>query len=484
MSQQEIEQIIKGLQALPKECEWVEFKVNNSNPQEIGEYISALANSACYHNQQFAYLVFGVENETHKIVGTSYRPKLDKIKGQEIENWIATQLEPRIDFEIIETNIDGKNIALFKIDAARHTPVKFKREAFIRIGSYTKPLQDHQERERKIWKKVDSVVFEKEIAKASLTADQVIELIDYPKFFELLNQKLPENKNAIIEKLEQDKLINKKHDKFDITNLGAVLFARDISKFDNIARKAVRVIIYEKNNKVKTIKEHTDLRGYAICFDELVNYINDKLPSNEEIGKAFRKEIRMYPSLVIRELVANAIIHQDFSIKGTSTMVEIFQNRIEITNAGKPLIDPLRFIDHSPESRNEMLAAFMRRIKICEERGSGIDKVVSDCELYQLPAPDFIAGDNFTRIVLYSPKSLREMDRKDKIRACYQHCCLRYVSGEHMTNESLRERFKIESQNYSTVSRIIAATMEAKLIKDYDPDNKSRKYAKYLPIWA
>lgn len=164
-------------------------------------------------------------------------------------------------------------------------------------------------------------------------------------------------------------------------------------------------------------------------------------------------------------------------------MVEIFDNRIEITNPGKPLIDPMRFVDHNPESRNEILARFMRRLNICEERGSGIDKVVFECEYNQLPAPEIIVGDNYTRVILYGHKGFKEMDKQDKVRACYLHACLKYVSGEYMTNQSLRERFRIEEHNYSIASRIIADTKDANLIKDYDPDNKSRTYAKYVPYW-
>ncbi len=157
---------------------------------------------------------------------------------------------------------------------------------------------------------------------------------------------------------------------------------------------------------------------------------------------------------------------------------------MEITNPGKPLIDPLRFVDHSPESRNEILARFMRRLRICEERGSGIDKVVFECEFNQLPAPEIIVGDNYTRIILHGSRTYAEMDKQNKIRACYLHACLKYASGENMTNQSLRERFGIGEKNYPMVSRIIAETIDAKLIKDPDPENKSRKYAKYVPYWA
>ena len=192
----------------------------------------------------------------------------------------------------------------------------------------------------------------------------------------------------------------------------------------------------------------------------------------------------MYPEIAVRELIANALIHQDFRESGTGSMVEIFDDRMEISNPGRPLISTMRFIDHNPQSRNEKLAHFMRRTNICEERGSGIDKVVSQCELFQLPAPEFLAGENSLKAILYSQRHLKRMSRKDKIRACYFHCCLKYVSNELMTNTSLRDRFKIEKRNYAIISRIIADSIGEKLIKDFDPSNKSRKFAKYIPIWA
>jgi len=210
----------------------------------------------------------------------------------------------------------------------------------------------------------------------------------------------------------------------------------------------------------------------------MIDYINDKLPSNEEIGRVFRKEVKVFPELAIRELVANAIIHQDFTITGTSPMIEIFQNRIEITNPGKPLINTQRFIDHSPESRNEILAGLMRRMGFCEERGSGIDKAILEIEVFQLPAPEFIAGENYTRVILFAPKTLRQMSKADKTRACYQHCCLKYVSGDFMTNQTLRERFEVEDKAYPVVSRIIKDTADAGLIKNYE---NSRMY---IPFWA
>lgn len=484
MTQAELEILLKDLQALPKECEWVEFKLNNSNPQEIGEYISALSNSACYHNQRYGFLVFGIEDETHRLVGTDFHPLHEKKGNQELENWLATQLNPRIDFNIFEVTHTALHFAIFRVEATRNMPVNFRGVPYIRIGSYKKQLDDHPERERKIWNATERFIFERDIAAIALMEDEILKLIDYPAFFELLKMPLPDNRKGILERLAQEKVIIQQADQWGISNLGALLFAKDINAFDALARKATRVIFYDGKNRVKTIREQTGIKGYASGFEGMIKFIEDRLPSNEVIDKALRKTVPLYPILAIRELVANAIIHQDFSIKGSSPMVEIFENRIEITNPGKPLIDPLRFVDHSPESRNEILARFMRRLNICEERGSGIDKVVFECEYNQLPAPEIIVGDNFTRIILYGLKSYREMDKQNKIRACYLHACLKYVSGEIMTNQTLRERFGIEEQNYPMVSRIISETIQAGLIKDPDPQNKSRKYAKYVPYWA
>lgn len=484
MTQSELEILLKDLQVLPKECEWVEFKMNNSNPQEIGEYISALSNSASYNNQKRGYLVFGIEDGTHRLLGTKFYPKKEKIGNQELENWLATQLNPRIDFNIFEFEVSGLHFAIFRVDATRNTPVSFKGVPFIRVGSYKKQLDDHPERERKIWNTNDRNIFERELALTDVSEDEVLNLIDYPSFFDLLKLPLPDNRKGIIERLLEEKLIIRQSNLFSITNLGGLLFAKDINTLDTLARKALRVIFYDGKNRIKTLKEQVGKRGYASGFEGVLKYIEDKLPSNEVIDKALRKTVTLYPILAIRELVANAIIHQDFSIKGSSAMVEVFNNRIEITNPGKPLIDPLRFVDHSPESRNEILARFMRRLSICEERGSGIDKVVYECEYNQLPAPEILVGDNFTRIILHAHKSFNSMDKKDKIRACYLHSCLKYVSGELMSNQSLRTRFGIEEHNYSIVSRIIGDTKEAGLIKDYDPENKSRPHAKYIPIWA
>ena len=473
-----IKNILFELLLLPKETEWVEFKKNNFYPKEIGEYISALSNSACLHNREKAYLVFGVDDVSHIAIGTDFKPKQEKVGNQELENWIATQLEPRIDFKIHEVVLDNNNLVIFEIDTTFNTPVKFKGNEYIRVGSYKHSLDKFPEKAREIWGKNPRRIFEKDIAKNGISSDEVLELLDYPEFFSLSKQKLPDNRTGILEKLESEKVIIKNRNDYDITNLGAILFAKKLSDFENLGRKAVRVIIYKGKNRLCTIKEQVGAKGYAVGFEGLIDFINGILPSNEILGKALREEVKMYPESAIRELVANALIHQDFDLTGTSPMIEIFDDRIEFSNPGTPLINTLRFIDHMPKSRNEMLATFMKRVGICEERGSGIDKVINEVEKYQLPAPNFIEDDIFFKAILFAHNKFEDMNKEDRIRACYQHCCLKYVSNELMTNQSLRKRFEIEDKNYPMISKIISNSLKKGLMKDSDQNRK------YIPFWA
>ena len=270
---------------------------------------------------------------------------------------------------------------------------------------------------------------------------------------------------------------------WSITNLGAILFAKSLDDFSSLKRKAMRVIQYRGTNRVETIKEQDGNKGYASGFEGLIGYINGLLPRNEVIGQAIRKQVPLYPELAVRELVANALIHQDFFVSGAGPMIEIFDDRIEIGNPGTPLVATERFVDSPPRSRNEALASLMRRIGICEERGSGWDKVVFQTEIYQLPAPLPEATADHTRVVLFAPRSLTQMDKADRIRAVYWHACLRYVSQQHTTNSSIRERFGIEARNSATASRLIREAIEAGSLVPYD-HSAAPKLMRYLPHWA
>jgi len=487
MEKEHLIELVNQLVQQPHESEWLEFKLNFHSVEEIGERISALSNGACIHNQPYGYLVFGVEDQTHTIKGTSFRAKIHKVgnkdkKGNEdLEHWLLTRLSPRIDFSIYEFDYQkGVHISIFIIPAAKNQPVEFLHQSYIRVGSITRRLNDFPQKQAKIWNNKE-IPFEKEIAKDNLLASEIIQYLSTQTYFDLMKIPYPTNQQGVIEKfLEEGFIIKNKQ--YAITKLGAILLAKQLKDFDGLERKALRIIVYKGKNKIETQREHIETQGYAVELKTLIEWINSQLPANEEIGKILREDKRMYPEIAIRELVTNAIIHQDFSEKGFP-IVEIFKDRIEISNPGIPLVTPERFID-AYLSRNEKLASLMRRLNICEERGSGIDRAINAIEAYQLPAPKFIKGEDYTRVIMYTPIPLAKMSIDDRVRACYQHTCLNYINNQPVNNQSVRNRFKIAKNNISFASKIITETLERGFIKPSDPKNASKKYASYIPFWA
>jgi predicted HTH transcriptional regulator len=265
--------------------------------------------------------------------------------------------------------------------------------------------------------------------------------------------------------------------------MAAILLAKQLSAFDDLARKAARMVVYSGISKVETRLDRTFDKGYAVGFRDLVGLVMGQVPQSEVIEKGLRRERTLVPEIAVRELVANALIHQDFTIGGMSVMIEIYADRVEISNPGDPIVPVDRFID-GYQARNERLAGFMRRFAICEEKSSGIDKVIQTIEAHQLPAPDFHPAFRRTEAVLWGSKPFEAMERQDRVRACYQHCCLLWVTKQSMTNQTLRERFQLPEQKAAAVSRVIAATVEEELIKPDEGAGESKKHARYKPWWG
>ncbi len=476
--------LVRELCAQPRETEWVEFKENDAEPQAIGEYVSALANAAALVGKAFAYLVWGVRNADHAIVGTRFVPGAAREGSEELESWLLRLMEPKIDFRFLSVSVDGLPVVVLEIARAARHPVRFSGQEYIRVGSYKKKLKDYPEKERALWRIFDQTPFEDGIALERASDDEVLRLLDYPAYFDLLGQPLPANRDGILEALADERLIRRgEAGGWDIGNLGAILFAKRLDSFHTLRRKAVRVIQYRGKGRTETLKEQIGGKGYACGFEGLIGYINGLLPANEVIGQALRKSVPMFPELAVRELVANALIHQDFFVTGAGPMVEIFEDRIEFTNPGEPLVDTDRFVDTPPRSRNEAIASLMRRFQICEERGSGIDKVVFQVELFQLPAPLFETPEGFTRAVLFAHKPLSGMDKTERVRACYLHACLRYVTRQPMTNASVRERFGIAPASKAMASRLIREALEAGAIR-LESEGVADKLRAYVPFWV
>ena len=448
--------------------EFKEAKTQFDN-RKLYKYCVALANEGGGH------LLLGVEDAPpRKVVGT-----VAFNNPVEMAAKLFHALGFRVEIEEV-MHPDGRVLVFHIPERPLGTVYDFEGAYLMRAGEELVPMSE--DRLRAIFAEGQPDWLSQPALK-DCDADKVVQLLDTQSYFDLLHLPYPVNRPGVLERFESEKLIQRVGAGWTITNLGGMLFAKKLEQFDRLARKAARVIVYEGTNKLKTKLDRPGSRGYAVGFQGLVEFINGLVPSNEMIEQALRREVKMFPEIAVRELVANALIHQDFTESGASVMIEIYDDRMEISNPGKPFISPDRFIDEY-QSRNERLADLMRRLGICEEKGSGVDKVIEAAEVFQLPAPDFRVGERRTTVVLFGHQDVDEMDRNDRIRACYQHCCLRYVMNEKMTNQSLRERFKLPESKVATVSQIIAATVDAGKIKVADPSQTSTRYRNYVPFWA
>ena len=225
-----LQSLLTELRNLTTETEWVEFKENYKDYEELGEYIAALANSAALSGKIYAYLVWDIHDQTHEIVGTDFKYRCVKKGNEELESWLLRLFNPKIEFRFFELLANDKPVVILEINCANHEPVKFKGIAYIRIGSYKKRLKDYPEKERKLWRLFDKTPFEHQIALNNLNSDQILTCLDYPAYFDLTAQNLPSNKNGILQQLQAEKMIRKNQaGKWDIYNLGAILFAKDLA---------------------------------------------------------------------------------------------------------------------------------------------------------------------------------------------------------------------------------------------------------------
>jgi predicted HTH transcriptional regulator len=340
-------------------------------------------------------------------------------------------------------------------------------------------------RETELWKRIQREDFEGLIAAEDLEIETVFDLLDYAAYFDLLGMPRPTDLRLAFHHFVEDGLAIEQDDGHAaITNLGAILFANRMSQFPLIRRKALRIIRYTGNGRACDRRERIMERGYALDLSAAYDFIDGALPTTEEISGTRRDARNAFPQTAIRELIVNALIHQDLSITGTGPMVEIFNNRIEFTNPGTPLVRIERIVNDPPQSRNEKLSALMRRLGYCEEAGSGWDIIIEGCEDYLLPAPIIDASSGIsTRVTLSAHKDYRNMTPDERLDACYWHACVSYGRGEYISNSTLRNRFGLKATNTSQISRLLKEAVEKPLIKPLDPSTSPR-YMVYIPYWA
>ena len=472
-----IEKLIKNNSETPT----IEVKANRLEIDKLGQTISAISNSCLLEGESFGYIIFGIEDNTWEIKGTNERLADFKIGGQQAELYLTTLLQPDIKFEFYDNvEVEGKSLNVIKIPSATHTPVSYKKEVYIRIGANNKLAKDFSEKTRELWSITSGFNYEKTIVKRNVKLEDIFELLDYPTYKKIKNwdkENLEKNIHFIINAMLEDDFLEKVGNGYNIKAIAALLLAKSLKSF-NLERKGVRVILYNGDTKSSISKQFEGDKGYGVGFENLIKTIQVNLPVEERAVDGVMKTFEFYPSLIIRELVANAIIHQDLNVKGFETKVEIFQNRVEITNPGKSIIDIWRFYD-SNKSRNEKLAFYMRKLKLCEELGSGIDRIVEKSEIENRFTPKYLTNDEYVNVKLFKNKEFEQMTDEDKMNIMFYHCCYCYTLENYMTNTTLRKRFSLDDSKKSIdkITRLIVKAKNKGYIKQ--GTNKS-----YIPFWA
>lgn len=484
------QELVRSLAALPTEVEWVEFKVNNKDPERIAKYISGLSNVATLFDRPNAYIVWGIEDDGHRIVGTNFEYRKAKKGNLELELWLAQQVNPKIGFSFREVPFQDEtgntiHVTLIEIPCAEGEPTRYGSVSYIRIGSNLKLLSEFKEKEAELWRKFDKTPYEKRIAYAEASESDIVMLLDYSGYYRRLGWPVPGNSNKVLKDLSDEKFIYKNDSgTWDITNYGALMIASNLNRFERLSKRVVRVIRYPDKSRLSGIGEREFSSGYVISFEEIVSYIMTVIPQEEIMEGGIRKQRFNFPESAIRELLANTLVHQALEQHGTNPMIEIFVDRIEFSNAGAPLVAIERIVDTVPLSRNESMAGFMHRCGICEERGSGYDKIIAATSAEALLAPKIENQNNqFTKVTLYSKIPFELTAKEDRVRTCYMFACLAYVNSSSISNTDIRSAFGLDETDKVKASRVIRDTVSANLIKPVDPSTAPR-YMRYVPFWA
>jgi ATP-dependent DNA helicase RecG len=476
MTEERLKQLLDELCRLPGETEWVEFKVNYVKHEEIGKDISALSNSACLHDKKNTYLVFGIENETHNVVGTAFKPKHYKVGSEELENWLARLLKPRIDFKIYEFKYSNKLMVIFEIDPTHHTPVKFKNTAYIRVGSYTKKLSDFPEKERKIWKKQTIYDWSAQICKNAAVDDLDPEAVS--KARKEYKQKYPQQAEEV-DKWNDLTFLNKAKVTIrnKITNAAIVLLGKNESEhFISPSTAKMTWILRNEKNETKDYEHFGP--PFVLNTDRVLAKIRNLKYRYLPDGTLFPIEINQYEPYVIREALHNCIAHQDYELRDTVTVEEKSDELIFI-NSGSFIPGTVESViqQNAPQKqRNGFLANAMLNLGMIDVIGSGIVRMFNMQKERFFPLPDYdlsapdkvrvtifgkVLNENYTQLLIKN----RNMDLSTVILLDKVQKNTRISKDEH---KRLKSKKLVEGRypNLFVSSYIAAATEEkAKYIK-------------------
>lgn len=456
---------------LPSETEWVEFKHNNDKPEEIGEYLSAIANGAALNGKQTGYIIWGIADGSHEVVGTSFEPKRAKIGNEELENWLLRLLNPRIDFTIHEFRRGELPVVLFEIQAANSTPVRFKGEAYIRVGSYKKKLKDYPEKERKLWQILSST---REDWSAQVVDGADLDDLD-PQVIAFARTQYKEKhpqRAAEIDDWDDATFLNKARVCIGgkVTRTALLLLGREEAvHFLSPAQARITWVLRDEKNLEKDY-QHFDL-PLILAGDKVLAKIRNLTVRHLPSGTLFPHEVTQYDPWVMRETLHNCIAHQDYTLGGRINVVET-PDTLLFTNPGSFIpgtVEEMINADAPPEIyRNPFLAQVMVNLNMIDTIGSGIKRMFTRQRERSFPMPDYelddprkvvvrltgqVLDENYTRMLLSQTElSLMDVIALDRVQ--------KNRPLDEETSRRLRARKLIEGRrpNLFVSAQVAAAT--------------------------
>lgn len=488
MSDSTLIKILEKLITSP-ESQHIEFKENNSDATMIGKNISAISNALILDGIQRGYIIWGISDQIdksgkHIVTGTTFSPGNKKVGNQELLIWLNREIKPEPQLEIRQLNFHKKNVVVAIIRRNATTLTTFRNEVYIRKGSSTTKMTPNSASMRNLWAKILSEDFETQHAKTNLSIAEVYSLIDLAKYHEMrrLNGVFSDETTVFDTALQNNLVTDNGDGTYDITNLGAIMLAKDLNQFLDLKRCAARVVVYNGRSKMDSQDNYIGNKGYAIGFEGLVGFVLSRIKDNEIIGPSVRTNNYYYPASTIRELTANLLIHQDFSVTGVQPTIEIYSDRIKFINAGEPVVDKNKFVN-SANSRNRKLADELSLMGICERRGLGWDKIVSEANSNIMPTPSIEVIDATTQVSLYKERGLNSMTEEQVIWTVYTTACLLHEQDKCLTNADIRRCFGIDDKNSAIASRILSKACNNGAIRIFD-EQSGPKNRKYIPSWV
>lgn len=432
MNQQELIALVDRLRRLPRETEWLEFKHNNADPQEISDYLSALANEAALLNQPRGYLIFGIADASHAVVGSHFDPYTAKAKGnQHLLPWLAAQLQPNPGIEPHCLDHPDGRVALLAVGPARGRPVEFRGQAYCRAGTSKTKLANHPEKARRLWSQgIDW--------SATLCEDASLADLDPTAIAKAREQFLVKHPQQAQELASWDDrtFLNKARllRQGSITHTAILLLGRpETSTLLSPAVAKVSWILKDADNRELDYAHIGP--PFLLAGDQLLQRLRNLTVRALPSGTLFPQELSQYDPWVLREALHNAIAHQDYLRHGRITVVE-FPDRVLISNLGDFLPGSVQTVieQDAPQElyRNQMLVDAMVELNLIDTQGGGIKRMFETQRRRSFPLPDYdlssservqvsipgrILDERYTRLLMQQPElSLSQVIQLDRVQ--------------------------------------------------------------------